>query len=157
METMKTVEENRRDWLVALIDQYGSIAALNIKLDRDRTDATLSQIKNQSTHHKTGKPRTMGSEVARDIEEKLGLERGSLDYPPTSHNQNNQLFAAETIAQYKVKTRWPFKTITQDDWFGANESIRDMLERQIKAALPLIVDANNPTHAQETKQKAAIG
>jgi hypothetical protein len=40
METMKTVEENRRDWLVALIDQHGSIAALNIKLDRDRTYKT---------------------------------------------------------------------------------------------------------------------
>lgn len=154
---MKTVEENRRDWLVALIDQHGSIAALNIKLDRDRTDATLSQIKNQSTHHKTGKPRTMGSEVARDIEEKLGLERGALDYPPPALNHHGQLFAAETVAHYKIKTIWPFKTITEQEWFSADEGMRDMLERQIKAAIPLTTNAIDPSPAQETVQKMAIG
>jgi hypothetical protein len=157
METMKTVEENRRDWLVALIDQHGSIAALNIKLDRDRTDATLSQIKNQSTHHKTGKPRTMGSEVARDIEEKLGLERGALDYPPLSINHHSHLFAAEPLAQYKIQTTWPFKTITEQDWFSTDESMRDMLERQIKAAMPLAANANDPARSQETMRKMAAG
>lgn len=133
MQNMKTVEENRRDWLVALIEQHGSIAALNIKLDRDRTDATLSQIKNQSTHHKTGKPRTMGSEVARDIEEKLGLERGALDYPPQPTAEASHLMAAEPIAQYKVHPAWPFKSINQHEWMSIDEVMRDMLEQQIRA------------------------
>lgn len=154
---MKTVEENRRDWLVALIEQHGSIAALNIKLDRDRTDATLSQIKNQSTHHKTGKPRTMGSEVARDIEEKLGLERGALDYPAPLLNKNNTLLAQDPSAQYKAQTHWPFKTITEHDWFAVDEGTREMLEQLIKAAMPFTAKASAPAAAQQTNQKTATG
>ncbi|MFS1584148.1 MAG: hypothetical protein ACL7AY_16215 [Candidatus Arsenophonus phytopathogenicus] len=77
---MKTIEEIRREWLIELIQQYKSIANLNIALDRAKTDATLSQIKNQATDSKSRNPRNMGSPLAREIEEKLGLEVGSLDH-----------------------------------------------------------------------------
>lgn len=66
-----------------LLDEYGGLAELNDRLERTRTDATLSQIKNQSPHHKTGKPRVMGDEIARGIEEKLGLPEGWMDTPPS--------------------------------------------------------------------------
>lgn len=95
-----------------LIDKYGGLAELNDRLERSRTDATLSQIKNQSPHHKTGKPRGMGDDIARDIEEKLGLEEGWMDTPPTLAEQFGQsgpldkmaelMAAMEPEMQYKV-------------------------------------------------------
>lgn len=78
-EVMKTVEEIRRDWLLRLIEKYGSLAELNGQLGRARTDATLAQIKAMSPN-KSGVPRQMGSDLARDIETTLGLERGQLDH-----------------------------------------------------------------------------
>lgn len=84
IEGMQTVSETRRTRLSMLVKQHGdSLAALNELLGLDRTDATLSQIRTQSKHSKTGKPRVMGDELARKIEEKLGLERGWMDTPPT--------------------------------------------------------------------------
>ena len=70
-----------------LIDEHGSLAALNDKLEMDRTDATLYQIKNKSPHHKTKKPRAMGDELARRIEVALGLEVGWMDTPPSLAEQ----------------------------------------------------------------------
>lgn len=78
-----TIDATRRKRLEILIERYGSIAALNLALGAEKTDATLSQIRTQAPHSKTGKPRSMGDEKARDIEVKLGLERGWMDTSPT--------------------------------------------------------------------------
>jgi len=78
---MQTVEEIRREWLIELIRRHKTIANLNLVLGRSKTDATLSQIKNQAVDSKSGNPRNMGSPLAREIESKLGLEPGSLDHP----------------------------------------------------------------------------
>jgi hypothetical protein len=75
---MKTVGEIRRDNLEQLIRQHGSLAELNDKLALTRTDATLSQIRNQSLSSR-GKRRSMGDELARRIERALGLEAGWMD------------------------------------------------------------------------------
>lgn len=56
---------------------------MNEKLGLARTDATLSQIKNKSAHHKTGKPRSMGDDLARKIEAGFDLQEGWMDTPPT--------------------------------------------------------------------------
>lgn len=95
-----------------LIEQYGSLAALNDKLDLPRTDATLSQIKNQSPHHRTGKPRSMGDDLARKIEAKLDLPEGWMDTPPSVLDQYGPSEALDRVAalmaamepemQYKV-------------------------------------------------------
>ena len=87
---MDTIDATRRKRLEMLIDRYGSIAALNLAIGVDRTDATLSQIRTQAPHSRTGKPRAMGDEKAREIEERLGLERGWMDTPPNyAENQPN--------------------------------------------------------------------
>ncbi len=66
-----------------LVKRHGdSLARLNEALGLDRTDATLSQIRTKAPHSKTKKPRQMGDELARKIEEKLSLERGWMDTPP---------------------------------------------------------------------------
>lgn len=82
MLAVQTIAETRRQRLQMLIAQYGSLATLNDQLDLPRTDATLSQIKNQSPHHRTGKPRSMGDDLARKIEAKLNLPEGWMDTPP---------------------------------------------------------------------------
>jgi hypothetical protein len=73
-----------------LVERHGSLAALNEALDMPRTDATLSQIKNQSPHAKTGKPRSMGDDLARKIEAKLGLTPGWMDTPPSYAELNGE-------------------------------------------------------------------
>jgi hypothetical protein len=80
---VKTIAETRRARLQMLLDKHGTLAAINDLIELPRTDATLSQIKNQSPHHKTGKPRSMGDDMARRIEEKLDLETGWMDTPPS--------------------------------------------------------------------------
>lgn len=83
IEGMQTVSETRRARLTILIKRHGdSLANLNEALGLDRTDATLSQIRTQAKHSKTGKPRSMGDELARKIEAKLGLSEGWMDTPP---------------------------------------------------------------------------
>jgi hypothetical protein len=82
---MKTISEIRRENLALLIGEHGSIAALNAKIGMARTDATLSQIRNQSPDSKTGVPKSMGDAVARRIETGLGLEVGWMDNPQIPH------------------------------------------------------------------------
>jgi hypothetical protein len=82
MDPMNTVGETRLSRLHMLLKKYGSIANLNEALQLSRTDATLSQIKNQSTTSR-GNPKIMGETLARRIESCLGLEVGWMDTPPT--------------------------------------------------------------------------
>ncbi len=59
----------------------------------------------------------------------------------------NPLEVRESTGEYKVlRNDWPFKTITHVEWNAIPEPVREMLERQIKAALPL----------QETEAKLAV-
>ncbi len=84
MASMQTISETRLARLTILVKRYGgSLARLNEALGLDRTDATLSQIRTKAPHSKTRKPRVMGDELARKIEEKLSLELGWMDTPPS--------------------------------------------------------------------------
>jgi len=98
---MKTTSEIRRDNLILLIAAHTTTAALNEKLGFVRTDATLSQIKNQSPDSKTGTPKAMGDKVARLIEQKLGLETGWMDNPqwPSDHRQQRITHAVQAMQQ----------------------------------------------------------
>jgi phage repressor protein C with HTH and peptisase S24 domain len=100
---MKTAEEHRHDWLLMLIEKYGSTAELNAELGRDRTDATLSQIKNKARNSRSGSPRNMGGDLAREIEERLGYERGLFDspcyeiYPETLETPNLEIRQSKAV------------------------------------------------------------
>ena len=98
---MQTVEEIRREWLIELIRRHKTLANLNIALGRTKTDATLSQIKNQALDSKSGNPRNMGSPLAREIENKLGLETGTLDNP--LEPVNSQHWEAYSNADEAIK------------------------------------------------------
>lgn len=84
IEAMQTISETRLARLTMLVKRHGdSLAELNEAIGLDRTDATLSQIRTKAPHSKTGKPRSMGDDLARKIEEKLSLGLGWMDTPPT--------------------------------------------------------------------------
>lgn len=100
---MKTVEEVRRTRLAELKSEFGSFAAINAKIDRLPTDSTLSQIANASLGSKTKKPKAMGSDQARLLEEKLQKPRGWMDTDPellrgTSLSQPTLSNALEVVA-----------------------------------------------------------
>lgn len=81
---MQTISETRLARLAMLVKKHGgSLAELNEAIGLDRTDATLSQIRTKAPHSKTGKPRVMGDDLARKIEEKLSLGNGWMDTPPS--------------------------------------------------------------------------
>lgn len=88
MAAMQTVGETRLLRLQILIKKYSSQAALNEALGLPRTDATLSQIKNQNTTSR-GKAKVMGETLARRIESTLGYPVGWMDTPPTYAELHN--------------------------------------------------------------------
>lgn len=107
IEGMKTVGQTRRENLLLLLEKHGSLANLNEKLGLLRTDATLSQIKNQSRDSKTGKPKMMGPTLARRIEQALALPTGWMDndqLPPSYRQQRiaHAVKAMEGMTDYQL-------------------------------------------------------
>lgn len=85
LSPMVTVEETRRTRLQMLVKKLGSMASLCEKLGYARTEtAGLTRILNANVRHdRDGQIYRMGSPTARHIEEKLSLEVGWMDTPPT--------------------------------------------------------------------------
>lgn len=79
---MKTNDEVRRFNLIAAIKKAGSATKL---ADQAQTAAAyLSQIKTGAPDSKTGKPKTMGDELARRIEAAIGEASGWMDTDHTA-------------------------------------------------------------------------
>lgn len=76
---MKTIEETYQDRLNMLIAEYGSAAELSKVIDK--SPAQISQWVKGAPDSKTGKPRSMKSETAREIEIKTGKPRAWFDQP----------------------------------------------------------------------------
>lgn len=109
-EAVELIEEIRRSRLLLLINEYGTIAALAHKLDRQ--PAQVSQWKNASIDNKSQKPRSMKSETARWIEEKTGKPVGWMDQP-IKHGQRFHVeqnaanySAVELTAEEKLLLEW---------------------------------------------------
>ncbi len=100
MVCMKTVGQIRRENLLSLEKKHGSLAELNQLLELPRPDSTLSQIKNQSMSSR-GKPRMMGSVLARRIESRLNLPDGWMDndHNPPSYRQQRIEVALKAMEQ----------------------------------------------------------
>lgn len=82
IDGMKTVEEVRRERLLMLKAELGTLVALNEKIGLDKRDSTLSQILNSAPNSKTGKGKEMGSPMARKLETLCGKEVGWMDTDP---------------------------------------------------------------------------
>lgn len=103
---MQTIAEIRRARLGELRTKHRTWAEINRKLGMLTRDATFSQIWNRAPDSRTGRPREMGTELARKIEDALELPRGWMD---TSQTTAAITVAAEPRrAPYGVSAGWPF-------------------------------------------------
>lgn len=93
---MKTSAEIRLDNLREVIKQAGSLQAVADKLEKSH--AQISQINTQAKHSTSGKPRTMGDEMARLIEDRFGLEIGWMDNVHPGESAKNDSYSTESTA-----------------------------------------------------------
>ncbi len=111
IDWMQTISETRLTRLAMLVKKHGgSLAKLNEAIGLDRTDATLSQIRTKAPHSKTGKPRVMGDDLARKIEEKLSLGLGWMDTPPSYaelHGEEDPRTKVLLLMESMPPDQWP--------------------------------------------------
>lgn len=107
---MQTISETRLARLGILVKRHNdSLAELNEAIGLDRTDATLSQVRTKAPHSKTGKPRVMGDDLARKIEDRLGLGLGWMDTPPTwadLHGEDDPRTKAMLLLDAMAPSQW---------------------------------------------------
>lgn len=127
MSPMKTSSEIRHANLLTLIEEAGSIQAVAEKLGKDH--AQISQLKTQAKHSKTGKPRLIGDDIARLIEERFELEIGWMD----NLHEDGQVPPEPQAPASSVK--WPFdvaevrmQVLCPDDWNYLNTTIKTLVE-----------------------------
>lgn len=78
---METIDEIRLRNLESLIAECGSQIAF-----AERVEVAASQVsqwRTRAPHASTGRPRVMSTDMAREIERKLGRERGWMDHDHT--------------------------------------------------------------------------
>ena len=112
---MRTVEEVRLERLRMLVKEFGTLAALNRATGKPERDSTYSQILNGSLGSNTGRPKTMGSAMARQIEDVLAKPQGWMDTEPDP-----------------VGLEWPFPAVSLEDIARLSENDRRDLETTIK-------------------------
>lgn len=76
---MATIRQIRHANLLLLIAKFDTIQAFADKVGRSHSQ--ISQLRNQIVHSGSGKPRSVGDGLARDIEKTLGLPEGWMDQP----------------------------------------------------------------------------
>lgn len=96
---MQTVQQTRRQRVGMLKKQYGTWAALNERLQWEKTSARLSQIHSGTLRSDRGTPYTMGDDTAREIEVKLGLPVGWMDTPPSLSELHGNSDALDKVAE----------------------------------------------------------
>lgn len=74
-----------------LRERFGTLAEINERLGLLRRDSTLSQILNSARSTSSGKPKDMGSVLARRIELSLQLETGWMDTDPAFDSAQQRL------------------------------------------------------------------
>lgn len=100
---MKTVEEVRRLRLAELLTEYETLVTLNDRLGLNKRDSTLSQVLNSARNSKTGKPKEMGSALARRLEQACGKPVGWMDTAPGAGGKFS-VEAADLAAQIDAIT-----------------------------------------------------
>lgn len=97
---MMTVRQIRHANLLLLINAAGSIQAFADKVERSHSQ--ISQLHKQMLHSTTGKPRTVGDDLAREIEVKLGKPVGWLDQIHSDLSEVKTASAMSGIVQLDV-------------------------------------------------------
>lgn len=143
--TMKVIGEIRRERLSLLRRELGnlSFAEMNARMGRIRRDATLSQVAKASPNTRTGRPRQMGDDQAREIERVFGKPEGWMDRDPeidALEARVKSLTAQEPTAIYRL---WPFARVTSDQWAAITPPQRAAVEQLILSLQPVSETASN--------------
>lgn len=101
--TMKTVEEIRHERLVWLRHRYRTVQEFADAIGKAQSQ--VSQLLSKAIHSSTGKERTMGKDLARQIEAKLNLAQGLMDTPMS---QETPTPPAHPLSFPDVKLSSPF-------------------------------------------------
>ncbi|ANN76788.1 hypothetical protein BAU07_06380 [Bordetella flabilis] len=101
-----------------LVQETGSIAALNRATGKQDRDSTYSQILNGSISSATGRPKEMGATMARKIEEHLGKPLGWMDTDPED-----------------ARTKWPFIDIAPSRFSALPDRVKGRIEERVLAMI----------------------
>lgn len=102
---MQTIDQIRHaNFLLLLASVGGSGRAMAERIGISA--AQVSQIKNQSPHSITGRPRIIGDDLARKIEAALDLQAGAMDAPNLGDRQASPL-ASSSNAQPETARPYP--------------------------------------------------
>lgn len=150
---MKVVAHIRRERLAQLKAELRlSYADMNELLGRSRRDATLSQIGNAAPNSRTGRPRQLGDDQARELERVFNKPMGWFDTDPAFDSDPNaqasQLtHAAEPVTRYNS---WPFARISKSaiERLTPDQMLR--LEDVILGALLLLNSSHHQAPATGT-------
>jgi hypothetical protein len=103
---MRTVEEIRTARLAQLIEEAGSVQAVAERMEKSLSQ--ISQLKTMAAHSTSGRPRVIGSDLAREFEEKFAKPRGWMDNDPAKDAPAPRLpfadlgpFEAQLITLYR--------------------------------------------------------
>lgn len=88
---MKTISQIRRENLELLIEGTISKTARELSERCEVSAAYLSQIKGEHKETKTGKPKTMGDDIARRLEAGMGKPEGWMDQDRSESGGNTEL------------------------------------------------------------------
>lgn len=92
-----------------LVKKFDGVANVNKELGWEVTNARLYQIHNRSIRSDRGTPFEMGDATARTIEEKLSLDLGWMDTPPTYeelHAENDPRAKAMLLMEALPPDQW---------------------------------------------------
>lgn len=102
---MKTIDEIRRLNLLEAIERKGT--AKKLADDANISPAYISQVKNQQPDSKTGKPKNMGDDVARKIENALGEKHGWMDQDHSVVHTSPNVKPSSHLHQSETKLNEP--------------------------------------------------
>jgi hypothetical protein len=80
---VKTIEQIRRENFASLVAEAGGVTRFAEKMEKSQSQ--FSQIMHGSPDSKTGKPKEIGSKLAREIESRFGKDVGWMDHEPEDH------------------------------------------------------------------------
>lgn len=136
---MKTIGQIRRERLAQLqAEQRLTFAEMNVRLGRSRRDGTFSQIANQAPNSKSGKPRQMGDDQARDLEKEFKLPVGWFDTDPIIEVITDELIRLRTyIEKNQATNQWPINSVVPDRFFKLPTEERARIDSVVRTLVEL--------------------
>ncbi len=147
---MLTVEEIRHANFLRLLDERcgGKLVIMAQRLSK--SPSQVSQLRNQSAHSRTGLPRQIGPDIARQIEEAFELPRGWMDVEHTEGVYDLQVGTGPTLSQASDQVSALLGTTVPHALAVLRDSLRGLSPSARKnAGLMLRELAEDPTDDQK--------